>query len=112
MTEEVILHVDDKDVPIEIEPLTDLEKMKWMSEAPNIHTDVDKGTPEGMVPYLVALTKSQTLLTDELLNELPQDQLGKLFKAVVEVAFDIEAGTEDDDDFGLETQDDSFRGFQ
>jgi len=77
-------------VEIEVEELSALNQMSWVSKAPKSITSEnmdDIEIDEDLVEFLVDLTTSQTILTRELLEELTQSELTRLFNGVVTYSF-------------------------
>jgi hypothetical protein len=77
-------------VEIEVEELSALNQMSWASKAPeSIRSENmdDIEIDEDLVEFLVDLTTSQTILTRELLEELTQAELTRLFNGVVMYSF-------------------------
>jgi len=66
--------------------------MLWAGKAPEGIKQADEegevAVDESVVEFLVDLTTSQTILTRDLLEELPQDELSRLFNGVVVYSFD------------------------
>jgi len=103
MTKTIDIRVDGEEVEIEVEELSPLEMLRWSAKAPN---SIKTGNPEDavtdpkLVDYLVDLTKSQTLLTEELLEEVPAEEISRLFNGVAGIAFDSEVDlSRDERDF-------------
>lgn len=92
MTNTIEIRVDGESIDIEVEPLSALETMLWEGKAPEGIKQADEegevAVDEGVVEFLVDLTTSQTILTRDLLEELPQDELSRLFNGVVVYSFD------------------------
>lgn len=92
MTNTIELRVDGESIDIEVEPLSALETMLWAGKAPGGIKQADQESEvqvdEGVVEFLVDLTTSQTILTEDLLQELPQNELTRLFNGVVVYSFD------------------------
>jgi len=92
MTNTIEIRVDEESIDIEVEPLSALETMLWAGKAPEGIKQADEegevAVDESVVEFLVDLTTSQTILTRDLLEELPQDELSRLFNGVVVYSFD------------------------
>lgn len=89
MTKTIDIRVDGEEVEIEVEELSSLEVLRWSAKAPNsIKTKdpEDAADDPKLVDYLVDLTKSQTVLTKELIGEVPPEELGRLFNGVAAYA--------------------------
>jgi hypothetical protein len=93
MTNTVELRVDGERIEIEIEPLTQIEKMLWAGKAPDTLIDgsADVSVSEELVEFLIDLTTSRTILNRKLLNDLPQRELNRLMNAAVVYSFDEDA---------------------
>jgi len=103
MTKSIDIRVDGEEVEIEVEELSSLEVLRWAAKAPNSIKGADPETavedPE-LITYLVEMTKSQTILTDELLEEIPPEELSRLLEGVVAYSFDSNVDlSRDEDDF-------------
>lgn len=93
MTETIELRVDGDSIDIEVESLGALGRMRWATRAPSNLKGVEQGdanieATEELLDYLINLTTSQTILTRELINELPQEELNYLFNSVVKCSFE------------------------
>lgn len=91
MTNTIELRVDGDSIDIEVEPLSALQTMLWAGKAPEAVKAEDASNVEvneDVVEFLIDLTLSQTILTRELLEELPQNELSRLFNGVVVYSFD------------------------
>jgi hypothetical protein len=90
MTNTVDLRVDGDRIDIEVEELSDLDMMLWAGRAPEslMGRVSEVKVDEDIVEFLIDLSTSQTLLTRDLLEELPQEELSRLFNGVVIYAFD------------------------
>jgi hypothetical protein len=93
MTNTIDIRVDGDSIDIEVETLSPIEQMLWAGKAPDEITDIDDtsggvSVGEETVKFLIELTTSQTILTRELLEELSQDELSRLFNGVVMLSFD------------------------
>lgn len=98
MSNTVELRVDGERIVIEIESFSALERMVWAGKAPD---SIKQGSnnrmdvTEDVVDFLINLTTSQTILTESLLQELPEKELTRLFNAVVTYSFDENAELSD-----------------
>ena len=91
MTNTVEIHVDGETVSIEVDELSSLEQMRWAAKAPNqlIDKDGDEDvlvTP-GLMEFVIDLTTSRTVLTESLLEEIPQEELTRLIEGVIAYSF-------------------------
>lgn len=101
MTETFTIEVDGEAVDFEIDELSSLEKIRWAAKAPDelmvAGDDRVRATPE-LLDFLVNLTTSQTALTEELLEEIPQEGLSTVFESVAAYSFGSEPVTEETDE--------------
>ena len=91
MTDNTIdIHVDGETVEVQVEELSSLEIMRWAARAPDSLKQGDpdevKSGPE-LIDFMVELATEQTVLTEELLKEIDQEELGRFLGGVVSLAF-------------------------
>jgi len=93
MSDTIELHVDGDVVHIDVDTLSSLEVFQWAAKAPDVmkQGETTIQATEEVLEFLVDLTTSQTILTRELLNQLPQEELSILFAGVVDLAFNEDA---------------------
>lgn len=101
MTDNTIdIQVDGEMVNVQVEELGSLEVMRWAAKAPE---SLKQGNPEAVasgpevVDYMVELATEQTLMTEELLDELEQEELGRFLGGVVALAFGQEPDIDRDE---------------
>jgi len=107
------IRVDGETVEVEVEELSSLEIMRWAAKAPDSLKQGDpdkvKSGPE-LIDFMVELATEQTVLTEELLKELDQEELGRFLGGVVSYAFGEEADLNRDEpqtiDFDVNWDDD------
>lgn len=83
---------DGTTVELDVEEFTPLKQTIWATKAPQSLTSLGAGEhdvevgPE-IIEFLIELVEEQTVLTEELIHELEQDELNRLFQGVVSISF-------------------------
>lgn len=92
--------VDGETVEVQVEELSSLEIMRWAAKAPDALKQGDpnevKSGPE-LIDFMVELATEQTVMTEELLKELDQEELGRFLSGVVSYAFGEEPDLDRDE---------------
>lgn len=88
MTDTIDIRVDGEAVELEVEELSLIERMKKAAEAPEaLLNSPNKVTPE-TIQFMIDLITEQTVLTEDLIEELPKSEFERLMKGVVAISFD------------------------
>jgi len=101
MTDNTIdIRVDGERIEVEVEELNSLEIMRWAAKAPDA---LKQGDPDAvasgpeLIDFMVELATEQTVLTENLLKELDEQELGRFLGGVVSLAFGEEADLDRDE---------------
>lgn len=117
MTKTVDIKTPEGDtIYIEVEELGTVGRMRMAAKAPDSMLQEDTGEirakPE-VVEYLVTLVEEQTVLTEELMEELSGEETSRLLEAVVAYSFgeeaDLSRDDEQDDEIVFDSYDTDFR---
>lgn len=111
MTDNIIdVRVNGETVDVQVEELSPIEIMRWAAKAPDSlkqdEPELDSIGPES-IDFMIELATEQTILTEELLQELNQDELGRFFGGVVAYAFGEEPDLDRDEPDTINFEDDS-----
>jgi hypothetical protein len=88
MTDTIDIRVDGETVELQVEELSRIERMKKAAEAPDVLLNgPNKVTPE-TIQFMIDLITEQTVLTEDLIEELPKSEFERLMKGVVSISFD------------------------
>lgn len=101
MTDNTIdVRVNGETVEVQVEELGSLEILRWAAKAPD---SLKQGDPEAVasgpeiVDFMVELATEQTVMTEDLLDELDQEELGRFLGGVVSLAFGQDAELDRDE---------------
>lgn len=109
MTNTIEIQVEGETVEIEVEELSSLEQMRWAAQAPDaLKQDSAESVQVGpeLIDYMVDLATAQTVMTEELLDELDQKELGRFLGGAVSIAFGEEPDLDRDELQTIEFNDD------
>lgn len=110
MTDNTIdIRVNGETVDVHVEQLGSLEVLRWATKAP---TSIKQEDPDDVqagpeaIDFMVDLTTSQTIMTEELLDELDQDELARFLGGVISIAFGEEPELDRDEPQTFDFNDD------
>lgn len=81
------IRVDGETVELQVEELSRIERMKKAAEAPDGMLDNPGTVTPEAIQFMIDLITEQTVLTEELIEEIPKAEFERLLKAVVAISF-------------------------
>lgn len=94
MNQTTTLFIDEERIDVEIEELSPLEQRRWSYKL-DVRPDGTVAMSPKMVDWMVDLAVSQTILTKELVREIPSEELDDFFNDVVNASFGNEISSEE-----------------